>query len=215
MSTNRTPGVDISHWHPVTNWALLAGAARFVGIKATEGNTNADPTLQQHKRGFSGSGMDLAIYYHLARPGDAVAQAKRFLDAVGPLAPNERVCLDIERGSGVDMPYVEAFYATLREQLGTPPQTPRMLIYASAWSWAANRLGDDWDMAADIDLWAPRYESGGAEPMLPPPWPRWTIWQWSQSAAMPGVDGACDANWFNGSAEDLAVYAAPSGPAVA
>lgn len=198
-------GCDVSHWHPVTNWGRLAAAVRFIGIKATEGETLTDPTLQVHKRGFSGSSLDLAIYYHLARPGDAAAQARRFLAAVGPLAANERVCLDVERSSGVDMPYVEAFYSTLL----AGGVTTRPLIYASAWSWAANRLSDAWDLAPGVDLWAPRYQSGGAEPLLPPPWSRWLIWQDSQTSNIPGVDGPCDHNVFNGDAAALATYAAP------
>lgn len=196
----RVAGVDVSHWHPVTNWGILAQHASFIGIKATEGETYVDPMLGVHRGGFRASSLALGIYFHFARRGDAVVQAKHFAAAVGELGPHERLCLDLERDI-VSLDWVNAFYGEL---MGSACGGTRPLIYTSARIWQT--LGDPaWDLAADIDLWVPRYSS--EEPALPSPWAAWKIWQWSESATVAGISGPCDANWFAGDAAELQEYA--------
>ncbi len=40
-------------------------------------------------------------------------------------------------------------------------------------------------------------------PSVPPTWPGWTMWQYTESGSVPGVGGACDRDTFNGSLADL------------
>jgi lysozyme len=201
------PGIDISHYQGTTiNWDLLAKNARFIGIKATEGPGNTDPTLAAHRDGFRGSGLAFAAYYHVARPGDPVAQATRFAAAVGPLQANEHLCLDLERSSGVDFPFVDAFYGALVGN-GTPPLTTTdTFCYASAGSWKANGGPATWDLAKVVRLWLCDYI--GAVGRLPAPWTSYLIRQYTDQGRCPGISGACDLNWFNGSDADLAAFAA-------
>lgn len=189
------PGADVSHWHPVTNWGLLANACRFLGIKATEGETNVDPSMVLHRNGFRASSLDIAVYYHLARPGDPVAQAQRFAAAVGPLQANERLCLDVERSSGVSMDFVNRFYGALMGDGADPLTEARPLIYVSAGGWRDVLGNPTWDLAKYVDLWIPRY--GPAIGDLPRPWSTWAVWQYSESAQTPGVTSPNDANWWN------------------
>lgn len=179
----RAAGVDVSHWHTVRNWRQLEGAVRFLGVKATEGEHEVDPAFRDHQGGFRASTLDLAIYFHFAVAGDPVAQARHFAATVGPLEPHERLCLDLERDI-VSLAWVEAFFGEL--------------VQASV-------------TAAAVDLWAPRYSD--KEPVLPSPWARWTFWQWSERELVAGIDGQCDANWFNGDDDELRAYAeAPARP---
>ncbi len=201
---DRARGIDVNAYHPVTDFAALATAdLSFVGVKATEGHTVTDPKLVQHRNGLRGLPLDLVIYYHFARSGDPVAQAARLLNVVGPLKPNERVCLDLEvlpDNPGNVLGWIDAFYGRVQRAY---PAT-KQLIYTSKRIW--DSFGSPaWPRAArgDVALWAPRYNASGNEPMLPSPWAFWTIWQWTDGGehgpdfSVPGV-GSCDANVWNG-----------------
>lgn len=206
----RAEGIDVSHHKPVRDWsALSASRVYFIGVKATEGTTYLDPTFKLHRDAFRSSPLHLAIYYHFARPGDPVHQAERFMDAVGPLQANERLCLDLEGSGPTENPthalaWLDAFYETLMDGACSDR---RPFIYTSKRIW--RMIGDPaWDLASEIDLWAPRYSR--AEPELPSPWKRWTLWQYSDGESpdvlvTPGV-GRCDRNVFNGDVDDLVKF---------
>ena len=94
---DRAQGIDVNGYHPIVDFAALDRAnLSFVGVKATEGNTITDKRLVHHRDGLRKLPLDLVIYYHFARSGDPAKQAARFMAAVGPLQPNERLCLDLE-----------------------------------------------------------------------------------------------------------------------
>lgn len=208
----RATGIDISRWKPVKDWdAVYNSGVTFVGMKATEGRTWVDPTLKKNREEFRKRPFLLGIYYHFARSGNPQIQADRFMDAVGPLRDNERLCLDLEV-SVTDRPedtihWLNTFYETLT---GSVCSDRRPIIYTSKRIW--KQIGNPtWDLASIIDLWAPRYNSR-AEPEIPPPWAKvgWTIWQWTDGTnplhVTPGV-GKCDANYFRGGVDELAAYA--------
>ena len=204
MTDERARGVDVNRYHPIVDVAALGSSGvSFVGVKATEGNTITDSRLVYHRDALRTQPFDLVVYYHFARSGDPSRQAARLLEAVGPLQPNERLCLDLEvlpTSEHDVLSWVDAFYARLsRAYPGV-----RQLIYTSARIWRS--FGNPiWAraMRGDVYLWAPRYNAAGHEPELPTPWATWTIWQWTDGGehgpafTAPGV-GACDANVWNG-----------------
>lgn len=198
--SERAKGCDVSHWHPVFDWMKLAAAASFVGIKATDGEHFVDPTFGKHQRGFLGSPMKMAIYFHFAASGDPVVQARHFANVVGHLEPRERLCLDLERDI-TDLAWVDAFF---RELMGNACAGSRPLIYTSERIWETLAGSATWWLASEVDLWLPRYSEN--EPKIPPPWSRWAFWQYSERGSMPGVDGQCDLNVFAGDDAALAAY---------
>lgn len=218
LDGTRTRGIDVSHWRPVKSWAALAAAPEeisFIGVKATEGNSVSDPKLAWHRDGFRASGMDLCLYYHFARPGDAREQAKRFADVVGPLEPRERLCLDLESpiaGSPVkSLRWVDDFYSEL---MGGACSDRRPFLYTSKnkWDEICGRDARWLTGSTDVELWAKRYSSkAGLEPLLPAPWKDrgYHIWQFSDSKVPPhsiaGV-GPCDGNVWDGDRANLRAY---------
>ncbi len=209
---DRAKGIDVNAWHPIKDYQALAGSnISFVGVKATEGNILTDKAFLAHRDGLRALPLDLVVFYHFCRSGRPETQAVRLLDAVGPLRPNERLCLDLEvlpDDPGSVLAWVDAFYGRIRR--ACPGQ--RQLIYTSKriWSMFGN---PSWAGAADIDLWAPRYNASGHEPELPAPWSErgWHIWQFSDgdvvSYSAPGV-GPCDANVWNGDRDALRAWVA-------
>lgn len=208
----RAKGIDVSHWKQAKSFgAVYDSGVTFVGVKATEGNAYVDSALRAHREALRQQPFLLAIYYHFARSGSPNAQAERLMDAVGELRDNERLCLDLEVSPTPDpagaLEWIDSFFGTL---LGAACADRRPLIYTSRRIWRS--FGNpQWDLASEIDLWTPRYNTA-AEPELPLPWVSagWTIWQWTDGTnplhETPGV-GKCDANYFRGDETALAEYA--------
>lgn len=208
---SRALGIDVSHYHPVKDFgAVLDAGAVFFGIKATEGRTFKDPTWKDHMVGARQVPFKLVVYYHFARSGDAKGQAHFLMDTIGPLRGNERLCLDFEDDSTgkptVDLPFLDAFYTEL---LGGVCSDRKPLIYTSKRVW--DQIGGPaWNLASEIDLWAPRY--GNDEPVPPAPWKAWTFWQWSDKGTLPKVPGTFDMNYFAGDAAALDAYVKGQAP---
>lgn len=211
----RAQGIDLNHYHPAHDFsAVLEAGISFVGIKATEGLGLADSFLGSHRAGVRTQPFELVVYYHFARPGDAEAQADRFLDRVGMLRGNERLALDVEGDAAPNIHWIETFIAKVAS--AWPDRKP--LVYTSARIWS--QIGNpSWPRAraGQVDLWAPRYNTAGNAPALPcsadgPVWPAWTFWQDSEAFNCPGVTGPCDHNLFRGTIEELRAYAALAPP---
>ena len=204
---DRAQGADVSHYNPPRDWAALRAAVDFIGIKASEGETNTDPVLAQDLAGARGQDFELIWPYHVGRPGDARGQAKRLVDTVNP-GPREFPTLDLERTSSVRFDFLDEFFDQLMTDL--PDRTP--FLYISNGVWVGAQYPETWDLAAKVALILPRYESVH-EPIVPAPWfaigKTWAIWQNSQSGHLPGVPGNVDLDVWNGPLAALRAFAAP------
>jgi lysozyme len=216
---NRAKGIDVSHWRPVKDWkAVKDSGVSFVGMKATEGNTLVDSTLVAHRDAFRKNDFILGVYFHFARSGDPVAQAKRFISAIGPLMPNERLALDLEVMIMLKASDTLSWIESFMETIATAYPDRRPIMYTSERIWRS--IGyPDWPTATaglnqcppGVDLWAPKYNLT-MEPLPPKPWATvgWKFWQWTDGndpeSLTPGI-GKCDANYFNGDEDALKAYA--------
>lgn len=204
----RAVGPDVSHLHPVSDWArLLDTGASLVGIKVSQGASFVDPWLARHLQGARDADGRLAavlLYHFLERDVDPVRQAERFAGLVGSPGPREILCVDVEERhapGGVvvpppDLPMVEAFVAALPAGRKVAYTSDRVWRLIGSPGWPRANLGG-------IGLWAPRYDNSTAEPPVPGPWGRWDFWQYSEAEAFPGVDGPCDGNYFRGTEAEL------------
>lgn len=68
---------DISHWHPVSNWALAKANCPFLVSKATQGTSIIDPTLDSFIQGCEAYEIPYWLYTFLEK-GNELEQA-RFL----------------------------------------------------------------------------------------------------------------------------------------
>ncbi len=171
-TANLAHGIDVSHYNTQgspTDWdAVLNSGVSFVGIKTSQGNTYTDPMFRVNSIGVRVRPFSFVTYYHFAAPGDPVAQAERFMGLVGDLHNNERLCLDLEDDKtgkpSVDLVWASKFYGSLMRGVCS---NRKPLLYTSRRIWL--QLGNPtWDLASELDLWAPRY--GPDQPELPLPW---------------------------------------------
>ena len=98
------PGIDVSYWDSGIDWPKVrATGQRYVFIKASEGDSYADPTFDDNWRGEKSAGLLRGAYHFVRSNVDPKKQATKFIDYVksmnddGELPP----VLDLETPDGV------------------------------------------------------------------------------------------------------------------
>jgi GH25 family lysozyme M1 (1,4-beta-N-acetylmuramidase) len=202
------------------NWGQVAGAGyQFALVKVTEGNYYVNPYFDSDYRGAKSAKL-YAGAYHFAIPSasDGTSQADYFLDSAAYKADGATLppALDIEWNPydssqpcyGLDgdslVSWVAAFRAEVERRTGRLPA-----IYTAA-SWWNDCTGGNGSFAKD-PLWIASYDT--SSPSLPSGWPSWTLWQFTSSGNIPGINGDVDVSYFSGTQSDLAALAGNSPPA--
>jgi GH25 family lysozyme M1 (1,4-beta-N-acetylmuramidase) len=207
-------GLDVSsyqHLGRAINWRLLArGGMRFVAIKASEGTYYTNPYYASDARAAAAAGLAV-LPYVFANPGRAPGAATaRFGVAVAhyardtadarlplvadlendPYAPGDHAgdCYGLSVRRMVA--WITAFTTETAKLTGQPP-----VIYTTA-GWWQECTGNTALFRRD-PLWLASY--GTAAPSVPSPWPRWTFWQYSDNASVPGV-GLTDLDFYQATA---------------
>ncbi|HEV2991072.1 MAG TPA: GH25 family lysozyme [Candidatus Angelobacter sp.] len=193
--------VDISHH----NGNVDLGAAKAGGIvgvihKATQGTSFVDSQYTINKQKALAASL-LWGAYHFGTGDDAVQQANRFLNTVQP-ASETLVVLDFEenpQGSSMTLEQARAFVTQVHDATGRWPG-----LYGG--SYLKQKLGASQDpVLANCWLWYSRF---GSEPVAPPTWTKWTMWQYTDGTNgpdphdAPGI-GPCDRDIFNGDLSQL------------
>jgi lysozyme len=188
--------IDLSHYNPVTSFTQVKQGG-IVGVihKATEGTGWSDPTYTSRKPEALTAGL-LWGAYHFGVNEDGVAQANYFLSVVKP-GPNDLLALDFEENPSSQMTIAQAeqFVTEIYTQTGRYPG-----FYSDAL--AGNMLGSTQSPVL-ANCWFWRAEYGGSSPSVPPTWPTWTMWQYTETGTVPGIEGSCDRDTFNGTSAAL------------
>lgn len=185
-------GIDISSHQSGLNVAALW--ADFVIVKATEDDDYVNPYMVSQANATLGASKRLG-FYHFARPGDAAAQARYFVSAVGSFRGKATLWLDweanaVEQGPG----WAKTFLDTVRSLTGS---TPGIYMNGSALN------GYDWSaVASQYPLWyagGPDYSDYGrsySDPAVPSVsyWGSPLIHQYTEDGRLPGYNGTLDLN---------------------
>lgn len=185
-------GIDISSHQSGLNVAAMW--ADFVIVKATEDDDYVNPYMVSQAQSTLGAGKRLG-FYHFARPGDAAAQARYFVSAVGALRSKATLWLDWESNAVPQGPgWAKTFLDTVRSLTGA---TPGIYMNGSAVN------GYDWSaVASQYPLWyagGPNYSDYGAsysDPAVPSVsyWGQPLIHQYTEDGRLPGYNGTLDLN---------------------
>ncbi len=199
--------IDLSHFNDVTSFQEIKQNG-IVGVihKATEGTGWSDPTYAERKQQALAAGLWWGAY-HFGVNEDGAAQANYFLSIVNP-GPQDLLALDFEENPSSQMTIAQAeqFVTEIYNKTGRYPG-----FYSDAL--AGNMLGGNQDSIL-ANCWFWRAEYGGAAPSVPPTWPGWTMWQYTESGSVPGSGGSVDRDTFNGGLDGLSRlwgYPDPSG----
>lgn len=210
-------GVDVSNWQGPVDWGAVVRSGRpFAFAKATEGATFVDAQFGANRTGMAGAGLLLRGFYHFARPdrNSATAEAAHFLRTVGTLGPGEVAVLDLEVAASPSVgDWAAEWLGIVARATG---RTPMIYSYqAYLYSIPTSRL-------TQYPLWVAAWgDDDGHLPSVRPRtdrWSKWTFWQYTSKAVVPGIAGRVDDNIFLGTPAELLAYgggpapAAPSNP---
>lgn len=185
-------GIDISSHQAGLNVGAIW--ADFVIVKATEDDGYVNPYMVSQANATLGASKRLG-FYHFARPGDAAAQARYFVSAVGALRIRATLWLDWEANAVPQGPgWAKQFLDTVRSLTGA---TPGIYMNGSAVN------GYDWSaVAREYPLWyagGPDYSDYGSsysDPAVPNVsyWGQPLIHQYTEDGRLPGYSGTLDLN---------------------
>jgi lysozyme len=211
-AANQLHGIDVSNWQGGVDWGAVRRSGRvFAFAKATEGVSFVDRTLAANRQGMAQAGLLLHGFYHFARPdrNSAAAEANHFLQTIGGrLGPGEVAVLDLEVAAGPGVGnWAAEWLARVAQATG---RTPILYSYQSY----LNNIPTAG--LTRYPLWVAAWgRNDGNVPATAPrtAWARWTWWQFTSNAFVPGVSGRTDESLFVGSADELAAFGRPAGAA--
>ncbi len=214
--SEKTPCIDISRYQVVTDWSSVAARARLAAIRLTVGDYYTDAVFPSHWSGAGDSGM-LRTAYHVIAPADSTnvrkisadAQMGLFFKALGDRRADVPLVLDCELARGQTKGYITSVIARCIE-LAYSYSGKYPIIYTRK-SWF-DYYTNPHPLFPLCDLWPARYSTVLTSPWSDGyykfrDWTDWKLWQWSEKGIIPGITGAVDLDWFNGSANDLLEYA--------
>ena len=194
--------IDVSHHNGPS---LDFGKAKRDGVigvihKATQGQSGLDPMYEPNRKKVTAAGL-LWGAYHFATGSEGVRQAVHFLATLGNTA-GMLLVLDLEpnpTGPSMSLEEARAFVTHVHDAAGRWPT-----LYSGHYIKQLLGTGQD-QVLANCPLWLAQY---GPTAVVPPNWPTWTMWQYTDGAIGPDPQpvagiGHCDRDRFNGTEEHL------------
>lgn len=221
----RMPGIDVSRFDGTIRWSRVTDAGiRFAFVQAGRGS-GEDCTVRPRRCGRDGfydrnyrrataEGIRVGAYHRAFAGGqgrasveaDARAEALVFIGEVGRLHEGDlRPALDVEdpfsdlSESRLAL-WVRTWLDRVEGAFGARP-----LIYTNVSSWA--RTGDSTEFAlAGHPLWVANWDV--PSPAVPAAnWggEGWSVWQYTSSGHLPGIEGRVDRDVLRGGLRSLSV----------
>jgi len=209
LSASALTGPDVSSWnHPggaSINWrAVRAAGQNFAFVKATQGPSvpggsfYTNPYYAGDSAGAAAAGLYVGSY-DFAVPAlplsTAALQARAFVSVTGSLHGSMQLppVLDLEQTGGLSAANLRAWVQSwLTEAQHLTGRTP--MIYTSPNFWKT-ALGNTTAMAG-YHLWLASWTSASTPGALPGGWSTWTMWQYTDAAAVAGISGTVDLNKY-------------------
>jgi len=189
-------GLDVSNFQGQFDWGATSGLSfgiyRLTQGLSTAGTNSPDPTAQHNHDGIRKLGIRHGAYHFLDPFEDGTAQAEHFVaqHAKVGLDDEDILALDNENarnpGPAQTAGCARAFMARLVQ---LRPRNPRVVYTFISYATGGYCAG-----LSHYPLWLAYPDATAPHP--PPPWARWTFWQWGQRRGV-------DADAFNGTAADL------------
>ena len=200
------PGIDVSNYQAQIDWGAVAASGQgFAICKVTEGAGYTDVWFERNWSELQRVGMVRGAY-HFARPSQSGPEEEaafflQVLEGAGGLRRGDLIALDLEdpNATGDLLDWTLRWLREVRSRAGFRP-----LIYSRTNYLVPHGVANDSELC-EHGLWLASYQDTLPEPA--PGWPFVAIWQHSSSGQVPGVQGNCDENYFNGdSADQLRLY---------
>ncbi len=201
LEKDRIWGIDVSHYQGVINWKQVKkNNLQFAITKATGGEEFVDPRFHANWHGIRQSGLIRGAYHFFYPNDDPHTQAQHFLETIGTL-------------KSTDLPPIvdiEITDHTKREELNerllvwlefVESSTQRLPIIYTDTYFGTKYLTDS--RLKKYPLWIAEY--GPKIQSIPALWKDkgWSIWQYSETGQMEGIQGHVDKDTYEGDLESF------------
>jgi lysozyme len=205
VAARRGEGIDVSHHNGRIDWVNLGkSGVSFAFMKATQGTALVDQTFLTNTKAAQTAGIPTGAY-HFFTTADPKAQAELFLNTVG--ANNDlRPVLAVETPYGGPS-WGDSLEGSMRIWLDlVEKKTGCAPIILTSISFAKNIKSPEFGR---YPLWIVRYSQ--TDPVAPPPWTKWTLWQYTDHGNSGTGDGLFvgDLSRLSGSLDDLRCKSKP------
>jgi lysozyme len=197
-------GLDVANFQGSFPWASVKAHYPALGFgiyKMTEGLTFTDGFAAHNHDAIKAAGLVHGAYHFLRPENDGIAQAQFFVaqhHKIG-LTDDDMLWVDNEvtdnRTPGQVATCAKMFMTELDRLC---PRNPKGVYTMISFATGGENAG-----LGKWPLWLAF--PGSRAPVPPPPWARWTFWQW-------GLRQGVDADAFNGTATQLATWLASFRP---
>jgi lysozyme len=201
-------GIDVSHYQGTINWLDVEETnVHYVMVKATGGETYADPLFNRNWRHLTKVNLIRGAYHFFFAADDPIAQAQHYYHVVGQLTHRDLPpIVDVEEVDDVSAGVLlESLLTYLSEIEKLTKRTP--IIYTNQ-AFGQQYLQDE--RLNKYPLWIADYEPELT--ILPSPWRNqgWHFWQYSEQGKVLGITSDVDLNRYQGSYEQLKLFIAQS-----
>ncbi len=213
--------IDISKWQGAIDPARMRAAGvdgvMVRGSYAGVAGSRRDERAVEYVKALQAVGIPVPALYHYFHPKRPWREQYETLAAVMRETGIRRAALDLEETGVVPTTAAEvlAFLRALDEAFPLPDGY-RHLVYTSPGYWRDTLKSPGW--GAEYELWLAAW-TAAATPIVPAPWTRWTVWQYTSDGDGKGhgVESArLDMNRFAGDRAAFGRWAAAGfAPAVA
>lgn len=200
----RVDAIDISHWQEGVDFATVARSG-VLGVihKCTEGTSYLDERYAERQQEAMNNGFPFGAY-HFLKHGRVQEQMGWFVECAN-LPAGSRAVIDYEDEDCTLEDLKEAI-----EELGILDPSLEICVYAGGLLKGQVSPNAEYPWLAKTSLWLAQY---GPTPEWPTNiWDVYSLWQFSDKGSVPGVDGDCDVNQFNGSQEQCLAWFGPEQP---
>ena len=180
-------GIDVSSFQEDVNWELVKEAGyEFAIIKAGFGQytSQKDPEFEAHFKGAKAAGLKVGIYWYTY--ADSAERAKR----------EAKACLTVMGGRDIDLPiYFDVEHEPDVMKVSNATRTAMVNAFCETIEAAGYKAGvyADLGMLEDkLNMGKIKYPVWCAQYHTECQYPGWTMWQYSMTGKVPGVDGNCD-----------------------
>ncbi len=197
MAVRSAQGLDVSNYQGKYDWSGTTGLS-FGVYRLTQGlgkSTNSpDPDAQWNSEQIKAKGLVRGAYHFFDPTLSGQAQAEYFVHqhALIGLDAADMLWLDHETCGASPAETSAAALAFMKELDKLAPHNPRGVYTFISFAADGHCAG-----LGQWPLWL-AYPASSA-PVPPPPWAKWTFWQW-------GLRNGVDADAFNGTAADLQTW---------
>ena len=187
-SSSNYQGIDISNWQGNVDFNQVKNSGiKIVYMKASEGTNYKDTSLEQNYSNAKGQGLKVG-FYHFFR-GDAIGEARWFVECIKNKVSDCLLALDIESDCGMDASTLTSACITFLEEVKR--LTGKNVVVYTYTSFANGALDS---RLSKYPVWIAHY--GVNTPGDNPIWSSWVGFQYSDQGQVSGVSGNCDVDEF-------------------